>query len=65
MKLIQVLKDRITNFEFQRGKLIDQRDNLLEEADRLYASIREYDEDIVEMEIAIGKLNEKEIVNEA
>lgn len=59
MKVIQILKDRIKNFEYQQVQLNEERDEYIEKLTRVCAKIEEYQQDINEMQIAIEKL-EKE-----
>ena len=56
MKVIQSLKDRIKNFDYQIKSLEGERDEILEELHRTCSKIKEYQDDINEMQVAIEKL---------
>lgn len=60
MKIIQVLKDRIKNFESQQQKLGNERDSMFEELAMICAKINEYQLDINDMQVAIEKLEKPE-----
>ena len=60
MKTIQMLKDRIKNFDYQIRQLEGERDEIIENLQRTVLKIKEYQDDINEMQIAVEKLEKAE-----
>lgn len=60
MKVIQMLKDRIKHSEYQQRELGNERDDLIQQLQRICAKIEEYQEDINDMQKCIEKLEKPE-----
>ena len=60
MKSIELLKQRIQDFAYQQRELELERDEKLEDILHIYAKIKEYQEDINDMQLTIEKLERKE-----
>lgn len=60
MSVIQMLKDRIKHSEWQKRELSNERDDLIDKLQNTCAKIKEYQDDINEMQTSIEKLERPE-----